>query len=343
MKNIFLVCALCILLTFTGCGQKSLPPLTDETPNMLKETFKTRNGDWVNTYPEINISNITSLPVYKVGTNSLDDLYEDVLSLESAYGEPVPFTEWRIQNNEYNIELTNTVSAEEYGFDFNDTEKSFSANHDGFRIYLRDILHDRNIERFTLLFDTFSPTEIDETMDCAAAAEILRSVYEEHMNNYDFIYDGFFYTDYRYYVVENIVDKRGLILNFRQKELLSDQEVLLDYYDICDKVSFEIQWHKEVPEDFPFSYSYTSIPLYIRKFSTNNYDFLGNYDIITVDEAKIRFENGDKIFYINSRKLPYDDIYLAYIIDAQGYIRPIYTAVNHGEDLMYVMWTDAIE
>lgn len=166
--------------------------MTDDTPNMLKETFKTRNGDLVNAYPEINISNITGLPVYKVGTNSLDDLYEDVLSLESAYGEPVPFTEWRIQNNEYNIELTNTVSAKEYGFDFNDTEKSFSANNNGFRIYLRDILHDRNIERFTLLFDTFSPTEIDETMDCAAAAEILRLAYEEHMNNYDFIYDGFF-------------------------------------------------------------------------------------------------------------------------------------------------------
>lgn len=70
---------------------------------------------------------------------------------------------------------------------------------------------------------------------------------------------------------------------------------------------------------------------------------MGNYDIITVDEAERRFENDDDIFYTYSHKLPYDDIYLAYIIDAQGYIRPIYTAVNHGEDLMYVMWTDAIE
>lgn len=346
LKKQYCFCILCIILiilTFSDCSKEELPNLTESSQSMLNEMYITKNGDIENAYPEIDLNNISRLPVYKVKSISLDTLYENILDIENAYGINVPFADWNIWNDDSNIELSNSVSAQEYGFDFFDVEQSFSADNNGFCIYFRDILQDKYSKYFDFSKEEKFLSAINEQTNYDDVVEILKNVYKNHIDSYGSVYDNYFYTDYKYSVIEKLEKKCGIILNFRHKTLLSDRDILLDYYGLCDKISFEIQWHDEIPLDSSFSYLYTNVPLYIRKFSMDNFEYLNDYDLITFDDARKRFEKGDNVFYACSQKPSYDEIQLVYVCDTQGYIRPVYMAVKYGIDIMYVMWTDAIK
>ena len=72
---------------------------------------------------------------------------------------------------------------------------------------------------------------------------------------------------------------------------------------------------------------------------------MGEYDIIPFEEAERRFKNDEEINY--TREIPADEsdeykaVYLKYITDSEGYVRPVYIYGVSPNDSS--MWIDAIE
>ncbi len=349
MKKIYILVIACVLFILTGCAGKELPAANGDV-EPLKDIGITRNGDLINPYPEIDIGNITSLPVYRASNVSLDPCYKKIIELETeyfgeVYGFEPPFyaaDEWRIRDCGFSINLINDLPTDRYNPMLYGEEEHYSASNWGFNIYFRDILQDKYSGIFPFPFDECPPVEINNTISSDEAVNMLIPAAEKHIKKRELIYpNDCSYTDSEYYVVEKLREHYGLILNFRPQEMSSDRDVLLDYFNLCKKVSFELQWFG--PEQEGFDPNAKCVSLDINCFTTNNYEYLGDYKLITVEEAKERLDNGgDDVFAFFSAEKggSYDHINLLYVGDKQGYIRPVYAAVN---GRYYTAWTDAVK
>ncbi len=340
------MCALLIMLS--GCTQSELPDIDNEV-TQLKILDMTRNGDLINPYPEIDISQITSLPVYKASTVNIDLSYKKIMELETKYLGSIydlkpPFyvaDEWRIWDYGYRIDLINYLSASSSDQDLYGEEEIYIASNSGFHIYFRDILQDKYSSVFSFPFDKCPPAEIDKSISCDEAVNMLMPAVDTHIKEQDMIYpNSYSYTDYKYYAVAESVGNYGLILNFRPQEMSSDKDILLDYFDLCNKVSFEFQWYMKEQDE---SCRSDCVSLDITSSTTDNYEYIGDYELITVEEAKEKIDNaGDDVFeFMFGRKGgEYDDIHIVYIADGQGYLRPVYATTNRNT---HRVWTDAIK
>jgi len=327
----------------SGCAQNDLPDMGNDV-NQLKISGLSRNGDLMNPYPEIDISQITSLPVYKASNVDIDPSYKKIIELEteyvgSIYDHKPPFyvdSEWNILDYGYGIDLKHSFDS-----DICINEEVYTASNSGFHVYFRDVLQEKYSDIFSFPFDKFHPAEIDESISCYEAVNMLMPAVDTHINEQDMIYpNSYSYTDYKYYAVAESVGNYGLILNFRPQEMSSDKDILLDYFDLCNKVSFEFQWYKKEQDE---SWKSDCVSLDITSSTTDNYEYVGDYELITVEEAKEKIDNaGDDVFeFMFGRKGgEYDDIHIVYIADGQGYLRPVYATTNKNT---HRVWIDAIK
>lgn len=335
------MCVLLIMLS--GCTQSELPDI-DNDVTQLKMLDITRNGDLINPYPEIDISQITSLPVYKASNVNIDPSYKKIMDLETEYMSPIcdykssfyVDDEWHIWDYGYGIDLEHSFDS-----DICINDEVYTASNSGFHVYFRDVLQKKYSDIFSFPFDKCPLIEIDKSISCDEAVNILMPTVDTHIKKQGIIYpNNYSYTDYKYYAVAESVNNYGLILNFRPQELSSDKDILLDYFDLCNKISFEFQWYKKEEDEL---WKSDCVSLNINSSTTDNYEFIGEYDLITIEEAKEIIDNaGDDVFeFLFGRKGgEYDDIHIIYIADKQGYLRPVYATTNRNT---HRVWTDAIK
>lgn len=360
MKKLYIFSVVCILLMFSGCKSKELPELANNSVYILRKATLTCDGDvdTINAYPKIDLNNITGLPVYKSNVTDINPLYQKVIELESEYAnpnneykrEPPYWFDWKIFHNQYEIAMKNYL----YMIGTEQITESYIASNNGFNMYFYDILQEYHSGLFPFPFDSCPPAEINESISCDEAVNKFKESIEEHIAARNLIYpENYSYCDYKYHVICRLDNCRGLILNFRPKKLSSDKDILLDYFDLCNKVSFEINWFKPKETDTD-NENYKPVSLYINNVTTANYEYLGDYDLITADEAAEKFKKKEDVFYTSDtleglyeevlKSNEYDEIYLVYIADESGFIRPVYMAIKDTAiGKQYIKWTDAIK
>ena len=87
-----------------------------------------------------------------------------------------------------------------------------------------------------------------------------------------------------------------------------------------------------------------SVEITVGEYS-ESFEKVGEYDIIPLKEAERRFKNNADVNY--TREIPEDEsdedkgIFLKYITDSEGYVRPVYVYGISPNDSS--AWIDAIE
>lgn len=355
MKKIRLFCAflsMIVCLFSVGCNKIELPVLDEQSQfgkfhEAIKCTRAYRDYEglrFVNFYPDIDLTDIDKLPVYFRRVPDYGSLKTAIDAFAEKLGLPYDTLE------EQYDELGNYIYASSPGKDIGCRADAWGVSV-GYRFEEKSI---ETIENMGICFPHDIKYEISngspvlDPDDSAALTEACAPL-AKLIGGEDYIYgdcrvdssvvcwseDGELYAP-----VLNVM------VSYRNYQPQSGAELLLDFYDLTERVDFLFRYNPVYPPS-------VSIKLYTGEYL----DLCGDFDIIPYDKAQKRFDDDVMVIYdhftyrdgrtdysSNSELVADYDMYLVYI-ENEGFIRPIYMKQDyyHVGKTTAAAWIDAID
>lgn len=370
MRKTLLIVLVCVyLFLLTSCSKTDINQLESiaDIKYTLKETRLSRSMFYKDAYPsEIDISSITSLPIYKINYTAMDDSDNVVQLISDSFG----FNLDEMTRHEYNSmdlqlssighatwDLDTTSNAEcpndgvqysysdesgYYGFNYSERKGKNVFFSDKFTDNV-DFLCENNIKYpIDWNFD-YKPERDEVVLSEKLRDEMLICVQyliSEHPEVFDESFDDIEIYNRRLSYTKNESDMYSVdfdtYIYLRDKLPETSEEILLDYYDLSEKYECYFYFCNFSEERYFSISDYSDIKL----------DNIGRFDIIPLDDAIMRFDSDDSVNYINTdaESVKAFDVYLVYVEDINGFLRPIYMKQSYDNvgSFSHAAWFDAI-
>lgn len=369
--------ALClaILLTLSACFagenecQKNVvfPEISCDDTYALKKTGRLRGDNgWSSFYPEVDISQISELPVYgykddystlkeRILENtrklSLDisDLTENV---DSYFGDDnccvySGKTEYIAESDDGSVIFDSTytyLSASDRSF--------YMSIHKGSN-NCSDMI-DTRIGQFPasvdyeITNDGLVLSEKSIRLYTDKCEKYLKMLNKENYVLYDIEND--YHARFSDYITPDYPDISTTLTYYPPREHERACDTLLDYYNLNSCVKFTISYYINPTPNYG---ELLDFEIALTIIDTDWMNKVGEYEIIPITKANYRFNNNEKISYckeslledtVDFNKIKEYDTYLVYVEDSGGFIRPIYLKQDYYSvgELYNAAWIDAI-
>ncbi len=380
------ICAVLIfgamLLSLSGCDK--VPEFGEIMPTMwysvevdpiglVLSGSPDRSGLNKNPYPDIDLTKIKKMSVYKV-TGKATDQMADGKTLAEKFGINLSYIEsvwsdtddvytengefcasYKGLENVFDIDIVPTGNYDDFykerysvaAWSENRLEYSAVSPRGGDDVSLKKIGID--------IPDTLSSISFtlndDSTCEISAEAEeAIVSFFTEYINSntdiFPFEVSGYYTETKRYGLwAKNdegeICGDAGTRVIFYNCDDVTEADILAGHHRLTDVITAAYTVETTWLEGYETTHS---VEITVEEYS-ESYELVGEYDIIPFEEAEKRFKNNDNVNC--TREIPKDEtdeyktVYLKYIIDAEGYARPVYIYGTSPNDSS--MWIDAIE
>ncbi len=335
----------------------------------------TRSGSNNNPYPDIDLADIERMPVYKA-TGKTEDQRADGKAIAEKFGIDYNYLAsiWSDTEDVFTADG-------EFCADLRDDEQSFSVhivptgnNDDYYRERYEIVSWSENKP---LEYSAVSPLESDDVSlkriginlpyeissirytlkddfyTCEISEEekeTIASFFTDYINDNPDIFPfkaGEYYAENKRYGLwwyndENeICGAAGTRVIFYNCENIDEADILASHHGLTDTITaayiVQTDWNE-------LYQTIHSVEITVAEYS-ESFEKVGEYDIIPFEEAERRFKNDEEVNY--TREIPADEsdeykaVYLKYITDSEGYVRPVYIYGVSPNDSS--AWIDAIE
>ncbi len=371
-----------MLLSLSGCD--NIPAFGEPAPTMWYSVevdpiglvltgWPNRSGLNENPYPNVDLTKIKKMPVYKATGKTVDQRADakalaekfdiDLSYIESVWSDTDDIymengefcASYKDLENRFAVDIVPTGDYRDFykeRYDItarseNLLEYSAVSPRGGNDVSLKKIGIDIPDTLSSISFTLNS----DSTCEISAEEEkAIASFFTEYINSnpdiFPFEVSGHYTETKRYGLwAENdegeICGDAGTRVIFCSCEDVTEADILAAHHKLTDVITaayiVETTWFE--------GYETTHrVEITVEEYS-ESYELVGEYDIIPFEKAEKRFKNNDNVNY--TREIPEDEtdqhksVYLKYIIDSEGYARPVYVYGISPNDSS--AWIDAIE
>ena len=371
-----------MLLSLSGCD--NVPEFGELAPTMWYSVevdpiglvltgWPGRSGLNREPYPEVDLTKIEKMPVYKA-TGKAADKRADGKALAEKFGIDLSYIEsaWSDTDDIY-------MENGEFCAGYRDAENLFSVDIVPTGDY-RDFYEERYdimaLSENRLRFSAVSPRggddvslkkigiDIPDTLSsisftlnddstCEISAEeekAIASFFTEYVNSNPDIFPfkvSEYYTETKRYGLWANNDEgemcgaAGTRVIFCNCEDVTEADILAAHHKLTDVITAAYIVGTTWQEGCETTHR---VEITVEEYS-ESYELVGEYDIIPFENAEKRFKNNENVNY--TREIPEDEtdehksVYLKYIIDSEGYARPVYVYGISPNDSS--AWIDAIE
>ena len=333
-----------------------------------------RSGSNPNPYPDIDLAKIKKMPVYKA-TGKATDKRADGKALAEKFGIDLSYIEsvWSDTEDVF-------TASGEFCHQYRDDESLFSVHivptgdfDDYYKERYEIAAWNENLLEYSAVSPLGSddislkkigfniPDEVssikytlnDDFLTCEISDEEEREIvsfFTDYINDnpdiFPFKARGYYVETKRYGLwAENdegeICGEAGTRVIFCNCDEVSEADILAAHHGLTDVITAAYMAGTTWLEGYETTHS---VEITIEEYS-ESYELIGEYDVIPFKEAEKRFKNNDNVNY--TREISADEsdehkaVYLKYIIDSEGYVRPVYVYGISPNDSS--MWIDAIE
>ncbi len=372
-----------MLLSLSGCD--NVPEFGEITPTMwgsvevdsIGLVFSgqaNRSGSNPNPYPDIDLTKIKKMLVYKatgkatdkradgkalaekngIDYNHLKSIWSDTEDVFTANGEFCH--QYRDDESLFSVHIVPTGDFDDYykeryeiaAWNKNLLEYSAVSPLGSDDISLKKIgfnIPDEVSSIKYALNDDFLTCEISDEEE-----KKIVSFFTDYINDnpdiFPFKARGYYVETKRYGLwAENdegeICGDAGTRVIFYDCDDVSEADILAAHHGLTDVITAAYIAGTTWLEGYETTHS---VEITIEEYS-GSYELIGEYDVIPFKEAEKRFKNNYNVNY--TREISADEsdehkaVYLKYIIDSEGYVRPVYVYGISPNDSS--MWIDAIE
>ncbi len=343
MKKVILGVMLIIGVTiFNGCNRtKQFGDISDPSSMIsLQVTGFSTSGFYSTRYPELNLSDIEKLPVYKSPVIDCETRLEQIEKIiPRDFYNSLNLIE--SQSNSY----SNNNGSFSVGFDYNcdwiyfrtaEQSKNFFDN-----VGLR--LPEKNTVKYNEKTGELAINEEKlQTLiqKCEEIAVKLRNQ-DFRLGNYSVRREGLWSDE------KNVIHANySITISFTNVHPETTRDRLLDYYNLYDRVDFTFLFQHDDIFDFQ-----------IKSYTVENLIFVDDYSVIPIEKSIERFDDnvnvyfsydkidGELTFNADTESIKDYNIYIIYVCDKENFIRPIYLKQDYNfvGNFFGSAWIDAIE
>lgn len=357
------------LIVISGCQKKIVfPEISCDDTYALKKTGRLRGDNgWSSFYPECDLSQIDKLPVYR-NVADYDVLKEIAIDNAQKLSVNLSALSENIDPQKSGDETmcvysgkTNTFYISDDGdFLYYETSTRIAVSGHKFVMHIKTDSNE-DLDIFDTSLGEF-PTTVDYDLkdgELILSEKNIR-LYTDKCNEYlkmlkkeDYVLHNI-QTDYHKrfsnYIVTDYPDITIKLKYFppRVHEYASD--ILLDYYELNSCVELIISYYINPSPNYG---DILSCEISLCIIDTDWMNNIGEYNIIPISKANSMFDNNDNVSYYKEfspdeneylSEFKNYNIYLVYVEDNEGYIRPIYMKQDYYSvgNLYRSAWVDAI-
>lgn len=385
MKKKSIASLMCgVVITLSGC--QTVPDFGEISPliregveidpiGLVLSGVEDRSGLNVNPYPDVDLTKISKMPVYKA-TGKTEDYRTDGKTIAEKFGIDYNYLKSIWNDTEDVFTADGEICA-----GLRDDERSFSVHivptgsHDDYYRERYEIVawsgnnplkysavspvdsDDVSLKRIGInLPDTISSisyTLKDDFYTCEISEEEekeIASFFMDYINEKSDIFPfktGEYYSENMRYGLwwhnddGEMCGAAGTRVVFLNCANATEADILAAHHGLTDTITAAYI----VQTDWNESYQTThSVEITVAEYS-ESFEKVGEYDIIPFEEAERRFKNNEDVNY--TREISEDEsdedmgVFLKYITDSEGYVRPVYVYGISPNDSS--VWIDAIK
>ncbi len=385
MKKKSIASLMCgVVITLSGCqtvpGFGEITPLMWDTVEidpigLVLSGVEDRSGSNSNPYPDVDLTKISKMPVYKA-TGKADDQRADGKAIAEKFGIDYNYLKsiWsdtedvftsdggfcaslRDDEQSFSVHIVSTVNYDDYyreryeivAWSGNNPLKYSAVSPLGSDdISLKKIginLPDKISSVSYTLNDDFYTCEISEEEEKEIASFFMDYI-NENSDIFPFKADEYYSENMRYGLwwhndEGEMCGAAGTRVVFLSCDNATEADILAAHHGLTDTITAAYI----VQTDWNELYQTThSIEITVAEYS-ESFEKVGEYDIIPFEEAERWFKNNENVNY--TREIPEDEsdenkeVFLKYITDSEGYVRPVYVYGISPNDSS--VWIDAIK
>jgi len=385
MKKKSIASLMCgVVITLSGC--QTVPDFGEISPliregveidpiGLVLSGVEDRSGLNVNPYPDVDLTKINKMPVYKA-TGKTEDYRADGKTIAEKFGIDYNYLKSIWNDTEVVFTADGEICA-----GLRDDERSFSVHivptgsHDDYYRERYEIVawsgnnplkysavspvdsDDVSLKRIGInLPDTISSisyTLKDDFYTCEISEEKekeIASFFMDYINGNSDVFPfkaGAYYSENMRYGLwwhndeGEMCGAAGTRVVFLNCADATEADILAAHHGLTDTITAAYIVQTDWNEPYQTTHS---VEITVAEYS-ESFEKVGEYDIIPFEEAERRFKNNEDVNY--TREISEDEsdedmeVFLKYIIDSEGYVRPVYVYGISPNDSS--VWIDAIK